>query len=234
MARNKKRPLVKLRVKDYLLRNPNATNVQASNACGASIRTVSMARKELTTLTMIPQNPNDHMPTLYEGKDPPKELDPDIMEVASTKSLMERVQKEINDDVTDISDMDPREMKRILSKIARSRVEHPTVRIAAIREKNRLDFETQDRHELGPGVPLTREGAVDRITLLMEAVCLDIIHEALEKMISKGVADVTTDMDTNEAPPVPPSTTESPGSSSTIHEIAHGSGSIELSETPSL
>jgi len=198
--------------KEYILQNPYASVAQAATAVGASEKTISNARAELIKLGLVERHPDNHRTQgigTIKRVGPVIPDEPEKLEKVTARQLMDEVEREVLVAGTSLErDLDPVEMKQILSRLARNPMIAPQVRIAAVTAKTKLDFETQDRHTLGPGKPMTRAGAEDRMSMMMKALGLEITVSAFEKTFNwKGVSsDETTDGESA----IPPGITETP------------------------
>lgn len=137
-----------------------------------------------------------------------------------------RAEKELEKKIEEIADkpledISNDEMKMVLTEIIRNKKFPPQVRVAAIGQKVKLDYETQDRHALGPGAPLSYNDAVDRLSMLMVAVGPDLTHDAITKAFSKEKAHEKT-VDPGQTPPDAPKPAESPGNTPPI-QASNGS-----------
>jgi hypothetical protein len=91
----------------------------------------------------------------------------------------EAEQKALDSMEAGLGDLNADEQRRIAARIARNPLLPPQVRLQAITVKNKLDFETQDRNALGPGVPLTRADALKRGAALVRAWGPDFTRDAI-------------------------------------------------------
>lgn len=171
-------------VREYILKNPHATVKQVCAATGAKTRSVYYVRQDLIAQQLI-------TPAAVKRGRPPLNADAptadvDTLETVSAADLMKQVE-----DITgeEYDNLTPEQMKRILSRIAGNAMMPPQVRIMAITAKNKLDFETQDRHDLGPGKPLTYAQALQRVVWMLEAIGPKMLEEAITIAFSpKGTA----------------------------------------------
>lgn len=188
-----KRGSATLVAREFILRNPTISNEAAVKATGLSERIISKARKELRSLGFAHPLPSDHRSNDTPSIEEPTRLpaDPDKLATQGMAQLMEMVDEETKRQ--DATELEPPEMRKILARIARAPNSPPQVRIAAVTAKTKLDAETADRHSLGPGPPLTREDAIVRLALLLEACGPDIAAEAMERAFSIKEADVSVD-----------------------------------------
>lgn len=181
--------------REHLLRNPNASNADVIAAIHVSPETVNSARRELAEAgyTQIPRGRKFRVPaTPSEGIEvkplpiPESASLPDPVPVADLIDAIDDQRKR----VPAVGDhLDTEEMRRILSRIARDLTQPSTVRIAAITAKQKLDFEQQDRHSLGPGEPITKESAALRLSLLMKACGFAITRTAIALAFAKDIPD---------------------------------------------
>lgn len=184
--------------KIYLIEHPYATITEVAQATKVSARTVSLARKELRDAGSLKRSHGDFTSPLNPATDQIDDAttpsapsaDQEILETKSAGDLIREVEHAAG---TSFDDLPPDKMKRILSRIANNPAMPPQVRIMAITAKNKLDFETQDRHDLGPGVPLSRESAVERLSWLMEACGPSVVEDAISLAFSpKGLSNGQT------------------------------------------
>jgi hypothetical protein len=183
-----------LMAKEYLRQNPLHSTEDVMRHVRCSYRTVSTARKELRLAGEVPPSPWDRrsqkeVTEAALAAVAELEADPEKFEVTSTAQMLEAAEEEAQrparglpeppDEAYHLRDMTPDEMKGVLVRLIRNQAMPPQIRIAAIAAKQKLDFEAQDRNALGPGPPLSREDARDRLGRLMKACGPELVHEAI-------------------------------------------------------
>lgn len=199
--------------KDFLRKNPLASTAEVVSAIRCSERTVAQARKELRG--QIPPSPYDYMSrneiteqalaaeaSVADATTPPVEAGG--YEVSATKQMLQAAEEEAEHVGKFLDDMTPEEMKRVLTRLIRNPGMPPQIRIAAITAKQKLDYDTQDRHALGPGAPLSREAAIDRLASLMRACGPDLVHDAITAAFTKGAGRGSDTEAVDEGQPPPP------------------------------
>lgn len=166
---------------DYILKHPHASNAEVLLALKVASSTVDNARRRL----------RDQGYSLISNADriTPKALTEQAVEEAAQGAMPldmdnmsglldaideESAEAQIGDNAT------PEEMKKILTRILRNKGLDPRIRVMAIAQKQKLDYDTVGRHELGPGEPLSKDDAVDRLTMLLQACGPEITHLAIE------------------------------------------------------
>lgn len=177
--------------REYLLRNPDASNKDVIAAIHVSYETVNTARRELVEAGYV-QIPGGTRrspvaaPLPGEGIAVPMPAAGATVPIADLIDAVDHERARLPDPG---SDLDTEEMRRILSRIARDLTLPATVRISAITAKQKLDFEQQDRHSLGPGEPLSKESASLRLSLLMKACGFGIVRTAIQLAFAKDIPD---------------------------------------------
>jgi hypothetical protein len=170
---------------EYLLAHPTATNTEIYANISCSARTAAMARLKLRAegVQILAHHDRVNKITEADTNDAAHVAsDPDLI-VDNASDLIDAINAEAGGTLSDDAGAD--EMRRILTVILRNKALDPRVRVLAIAQKAKLDFETQDRDTLGPGEPLTWEAGVTRLALLHEACGPKMVHEAITRAFKK-------------------------------------------------
>ena len=152
----------------YIIQNPQAQVQEVIQATGASKQTVINARKEVAA-SIVGTNLIPRKGLAAEKAD--RDLQAREQHLSTREAIIRGEEP---------ADVPPEEMRRILAALIRDYTLNPDVRIRAIAAKQKLDYETQDAHDLGPGAPTTREQAVSRVAMILQAVGHSIVHDAIE------------------------------------------------------
>ena len=184
------------------MEHPGASTADVVQATRISARTVGVARRQLRDagLAMATGSgrPPEFVPPSVDGT-PIKEQEEFDKQTAG--ELLAAAEKETGFEFSDIT---PEEMKRVLTRLIRNPGMPPQIRIAAITAKQKLDFDVQDKHALGPGAPLGKDDAVDRLASLMKACGPDIVHTAITVAFTPEVSNVTKETVDKGQPSPPP------------------------------
>jgi len=175
---------------EYLKANQQATNAEVCYYVGCSPRTAAMARGKLRSIGLDVRANADRVnakKVTEAVNDAALVAEDPSLEVENAGDLINAINTEIGGDISE--DASPEEMRSILTRILRNRALDPRVRVLAIAQKQKLDFETQDRDSLGPGKPLTREDALTRLTLLITACGPDLLQDAITRAFNQKEPD---------------------------------------------
>lgn len=185
--------------KEFLRANPLASTDDVIRATRCSARTVSQARRELREARLPGQSRYDRknpqvVADAAMGATANIPSDPSAFDLMASEELLRAAEAEAyrmvgakqkpplvepTPEEPILKDITPEEMKGVLTRLIRNPAMPPQIRIAAISAKQKLDYDTLDRNALGPGPPLSREAAIDRLALLMRACGPDLVHEAI-------------------------------------------------------
>ena len=204
------------------MRFPNALNIEVEKATGVSKRTVSSARTELRREGRLQRTPSDRLlsPTVLSAEPilvPDEPVAPLTPESQSPEKGEEIAAKKLAELLATAgagpdADLDVEEMKKRLSRIAMNPLIHPQIQIKAMEVKRKIDFDSQDTHELGPGPPLTKADALDRLGLMFQACGPELVLEAFHMVFkAKEVRDEgKLPADASETPPLAPGPSPEP------------------------
>lgn len=181
----------------YLREHPDASIADTARALGLGTRTVAYARKILVeqkvlppyqrgTLetgdeaTATPETPSSSVetPASSPKKSPGTMLDAKALEELS--GMLDRIEE--NEDDIESQKLMLRQVKRMAFDLRL----HPDTRMSAMQLWTKLR-DTVTSRILGPGKPLTREAALDRLVMLFEAVGPLLAVEAMNKAF--GITD---------------------------------------------
>lgn len=179
------------RAKAYLLTSPSASNVQVAVGAKCSQRTVSYARSELVAEGKLDPAFGDRTRTKSASEVMASATEGTPFEVENSADLAKRVDEEkkrkknpVDVDLEDDDDdIDFVRLKRILYRIS-TRDPDNRVRTQAIWTLTRIQQEVESR-PLGPGAPMTRAGAIDRLVMLFKMVGPDIVLAAVNVWTGK-------------------------------------------------
>lgn len=218
MARNADH---KIRTKEYLLLHPTASDHEVMVAMNVSMKTVSNARHELVSLGKIP-------PSAYDRKTVKRTVRPaeaiskateGTFDVKTTADLNAAVDEELRkraEDITGIEgEVDIGKLKRVLWKVVHRNLDDRIV-VAAASALARIQQEA-DARPLGPGKPLTKADAIDRLIMLFKACGVNLVVEALNTWIGKDTPNAQTEAAVASiTPPAPAPTVGTPDNSFNI------------------
>lgn len=148
-------------VEKFISANPDASAADVVKATRSSLSTVQRARRNLISDgVLLPaatgRPPGMDQPTT-EGESSPDEIAPAVLaEVLQSAALGEE----------GILDRDAR--RRFLSALVRHPKVPPAQKISAVRELEAT--EPKEAEQLGPGAPQTRDEAIHRVALMIEAL----------------------------------------------------------------
>lgn len=174
--------------RDYIVRNPNASNVEVAKETGASLRTVSSARKELREMGLVKPAYGDRGqsgPPVAPSVLPDSTRD--VMDVQSHADLTAAVEAELNrkaDEALASGEFNVAELKKILWKVMHRNTDDRIV-VAAASALARIQAEADSR-PLGPGKPMTRTEAKARLKMLLQACGISLVTEVLNEWIAES------------------------------------------------
>lgn len=217
----------------YLREHPDASISEASRALGLSPRTVAYARKILVEQKILPPYkrgvlepegeaaaPESPSSPVEQAVSPPKKniggtlLDAKALEELG--GMLDRIEE--NEDDIESQKLMLRQVKRMAFDLRL----HPDTRMSAMQLWTKLR-DTVTSRTLGPGKPLTRAAAIDRLVMLFEAVGPELAVEAMYK--AYGITDEgKLPANDGEAARSPVGTPDAPGSGTPVppHDGAAG------------
>lgn len=206
------------RAKEYLLANPTATNRDAAASVGVSARTISYARSELVDAGLIPPSWGDHKgkPKGVSSKVSSalrKASEGDTFETQNTADLNAAVEKEVAKRLADLQideeEIDFSKLKRILWRIVRTSPDD-RIRTHAAWTLTRIQQDGADR-PLGPGIPITKNRALDRMIQMFDAVGPALVVEAMNLYLLKRKGQHAAEtLEQGVTPSTPPETVGTP------------------------
>jgi hypothetical protein len=226
----------KTQAKQYFIAHPEASISECvadlhRRGINISERTVAQARSELAQKGVLPQGRNakesiaaDHATAVTIAKDM-------ILDDTTMKALAEG-------DMTDVVDLDDEEIrKRLLKGVIRIALDpktHVDTRLSAsvIWTKLKDMARVQD---LGPGKPMTRVVAIERLSELCAAVGPEIALAAMQKAfnIKESADEGEVPAHEGAAPSSPAGPASTPGSPSDVHPIeARGEDGLGRRDAP--
>jgi len=150
----------------YIEQNPGYTLTEAAKACGVSRAMVSIVRKNIALEEGL----------LAGSRSPAPALDTD--DTSATQTFAEIIENVLAGKGRKIT---PQEQAQIYSGLATHPKAQPGTVISALNGLRALEASAQQTNDLGPGIPLTEEGKVHRLSLLLMAVGPSIAAKAWEK-----------------------------------------------------
>lgn len=198
------------RIRQYLLRNPHASNDEIAEKLYCALSSVSNVRKELIRAGLVEPS-HRHRRSAVPNKG------------SGTSALIQRIMnKDVEDEERpglrelnfllkkempqgDVDDVTPEEYKKVLSRIIRRPDISAQVIVAAGNAKLKVDEYLADKKDLGPGSPITEEDAIVRLSLLMQAcgrtITLKALKRAFHLSISEGVTNESIAPNEQTSPP---------------------------------
>ncbi len=152
-------------IEAYIEGHPGYTLTEAARECGVSRAMVSIVRKELAIRDKILPGSRSPAPAL-ETED------------VSTQTFAEIIQQVLAGNGIKLT---PQQQAQVYSGLATHPKAQPGTVISALNGLRALEASAQQTNDIGPGIPLTREGKVHRLSLLLMAVGEDLASEAWEK-----------------------------------------------------
>jgi len=179
--------------KEYLLGYPAASNEDVVKKTGCSPRAVTRARQYLVTTGQLQKSYFDrqHRPAGPVDIDPDAPTGPSGADGPSQAGPLDpaALEKALKSDHGPALTLD--QMRQRYSAIARygQKMGEFTLEIQAMQALARLDATTGARDRLGPGIPLTRQAKVSRVSLIVEAAGPSIAAEAVIAVFEKPEFD---------------------------------------------
>lgn len=152
-------------IKLYIEQHPGYTLTEAAKACGVSRAMVSIVRKQLAIADGTLASSRSPAGPLDDGTPSPQTFAEIIRQVLDGKGIK----------------LTPQQQAQVYSGLATHPKAQPGTVISALNGLRALEASAQQTNDIGPGIPLTREGKVHRLSLLLSAVGLDIAAEAWKK-----------------------------------------------------
>ena len=205
--------------RNFLLRNPDASIKEVAKATNMGVRTVARARKQLAdenivapgrrgrpaksadTYSYVPEEVVPEVPSSPSDEPAPTEVKVAAPVAIKSSSLLDaRALTDLSNMLDRIEDNedDAESQKLMLRQVKRMAFDlklHPDTRMSAMQLWTKLRDMVKSK-ELGPGKPLTREDALDRLVLLIQAVGPALVLEAMDKILGTEVThegEVPTD-----------------------------------------
>jgi len=171
--------------RDYIVRNPKATNYEVARETGCSLRTVTSARAELRRLGLVApafgdrgQSHRRDEAARENSSSPSEPFDIDTAADLNAAVEAERARGKEADD--DLGEMTPAELKKMLWRVVKRNTDDRVV-VAAASALGRIQADLEAR-PLGPGNPMTKADAKARLKMLFNACGLPLVLEVLEEM----------------------------------------------------
>ena len=152
-------------IETYIEAHPGYTLTEAAKECGVSRAMVSIVRKEHAIRNKV----------MAGARSPSRSLDDTA---PSAETFAEVIQKVLSGQGRKIT---PLEQAQIYSELSIHPKAQPGTVIAALNGLRALEASAQQSNDIGPGVPLTHEGKVHRLSLLLMAVGPELAAEAWER-----------------------------------------------------
>lgn len=154
-------------IETYIEAHPGYTLTEVARECGVSRAMVSIVRKEHAIRNKVMAGARTPSRSLDEAGDTP-----------STQTFAEVIQKVLSGQGRKLT---PLEQAQVYSELSIHPKAQPGTVIAALNGLRALEASAQQSNDIGPGVPLTHEGKVHRLSLLLMAVGPELAAEAWEK-----------------------------------------------------
>lgn len=154
-------------IETYIEAHPGYTLTEAAKECGVSRAMVSIVRKEHAIRNKVMAGARSPAPS-FDGSD----------EGPTTQTFAEVIQKVLSGQGRKLT---PLEQAQVYSELSIHPKAQPGTVIAALNGLRALEASAQQTNDIGPGVPLTHEGKVHRLSLLLMAVGPELAAEAWER-----------------------------------------------------
>lgn len=180
------------RIRFHFTKNPTATNKEVVEAVKCSSRMVSYVRAQMVKEGILQPAWGDHKSSTRKKEGVSsiekvgKAAEGTPFAVENTADLNEaiaRATRDAREADHDSDEIDLQVLKRILWKIARTDPDN-RIRTQAIWTLTRVQQEVSER-ALGPGNPMTEEGAIDRLLLLFKGVGPETVIKALNTYMAQ-------------------------------------------------
>jgi len=204
--------------KNAIIKTPDATDYEIAKKTGVSPRTVASARADLIVEGVLQPNRRVPEPTKIEISQKIDEIKPaeatdqplteeSEKQMLGGKTLREIVDVEVDEDLENDEET-RKKLLRIIKNIAFNQRTHPDTRITAIQAWTKLRDIARTK-ELGPGLPLSEEDVLNRLTRIYRAVGPKLAIKALE-MTFQIEKDSNASQTSNQQDSTPIGTTEAP------------------------
>lgn len=209
------------RAREFLIAYPTATNNQVMDAVPCSMRTVSHARAEIRRAAgVVPYGDRRHSPKkIVNATETVTKATEGVFDTQTTSDLNSAVETELvreaaanaaaDADLGIDGEIDLGKLKRMLWRVVHRNADDRIV-VAAASALARIQQEASAR-ALGPGKPLTKREAKDRLLMLFKAVGIDVVVETINEWTGhRNERNVSTN--DGKAPSNPSGATATPGS----------------------
>lgn len=167
----------------YIEANPGYTLTEAARECGVSRAMVSIVRKELAIQNKV----------MAGARSPSRSLD-DSDGVVSPQTFAEIIEQVLAGKGRKLT---PLEQAQVFSALAIHPKAQPGTVISALNGLRALEASAQQTNDVGPGIPLTHEARVHRLSLLLKAVGPEVAAEAWERAYPTPTPETDVDPEPN-------------------------------------
>lgn len=172
-------------VRDYIVRNPSASNNEVAQQTGASLRTVTYARGELRRLGIgKPAYGDRGQSAKPAGTVLAPEGEYEVQTHADLKAAVEADLRGESGDDSELPEFTIPALKKSLWRVMHRNSDDRVV-VAAASALARIQSDI-DARPLGPGAPMTKADVKVRLKRILSAVGLNLVSEVLEEMIAEA------------------------------------------------